>query len=392
MMMNKKFRPFLKNVAHIDGNEKLNEVYIYNFFYPRNAKEYNIWNKLNLGDNIKRNISNNLLIFLHVRKNLIDCFNSKQTDHSKYFENIKWSNIESDLKDFLDEKSDWYYKKYIDSLKEYVLSKHSINDDIVYFFNYLEEKLIILESLKNSLIYFENEFANYISNKLLVCKKNKYNKNSFNIEAKWFHILNYLIQNKYIDIESCKNYLLSFNYTYTNKDDLNNYLTSKLKTKFEWISYVHGIADSKLPTCIIGIDDMFVEVNKFKEFTKSYQIITHYNRDNDEWNELYFNIPLLLKPDYKKIKLFFYGHSLSRNDWSYFFAIFDKYKLLEEQKMSLYFLYSADDSDNRSSKYCDYKDIYNLIYFYAKSKKIEEIGKNLFTRLIIEGRIKILFI
>lgn len=264
---------------------------------------------------------------------------------------------------------------------------HPTNTDEYYdkFIQAVSQKVSLI-NLKKSLIFFEDAFGEYILH--ILRSRLQYD---LMVKMKWFQLLNYLMMGKYIN-SNCQNYVLNFNYTYMDKQEINDFLHSKnLQTiKFILITHVHGIASDDRCRCIMGVDDTTVP-HMFQEFSKSYQIISDKCYCLEHNDDLFFNKPIMLEEGNKKINIFFYGHSLAKNDWSYFFALFDKYHLFDQQYTCLCFLYPSDNANCNSSKYCDYRKIHDLIYEYGIIKKSEGISKNLFTRLIMENRIKIIF-
>lgn len=117
----KDWNNFIKNCLNTkkDGTVELNEAYLFKFFatdFLSCCEEFDIDCFIEYIENDKSSSSfeNNLLLFLFIRKNLLEhcsTFNSNngRADVNKYFAKINWSNIEDDLEKFLIDKNNLYF-------------------------------------------------------------------------------------------------------------------------------------------------------------------------------------------------------------------------------------------------------------------------------------------
>jgi lmo0469 protein len=92
-------------------------------------------------------------------------------------------------------------------------------------------------------------------------------------------------------------------------------------------------------------------------------------------------------PTIDKLKsIYFFGHSLSEADYSYFQAIFDLYNIYSSE-INLIFLYSDFKPTQRAEQNFA---VMKLLEEYGKSMDNKDKGKNLYYKLLIENRIKLL--
>lgn len=144
---------------------------------------------------------------------------------------------------------------------------------------------------------------------------------------------------------------------------------------------------------IFGIDSTSLnnEADFRNIFTKSYQVAL--NTIGKSSIELPRNVNCIS----------FYGHSLAKADYSYFESLFDMYNLYSSN-LHLHFycgLYDVKNSSNKEAVIAKKKlqnnkihqglmtSIYKLINHYGASLA-KNHGDNLFHRLLLEGRIKII--
>lgn len=162
--------------------------------------------------------------------------------------------------------------------------------------------------------------------------------------------------------------LLNFNYT------------NAIDIPFDFKDNVHG--DCYDGSIIFGIDSGTISTNDPEYiFTKTYRKIA---------NEV-------LKGNSKPInfldtsirEIYFYGHSLNEQDYSYFQSIFDYFDLYNNFKVSLIFCYSIYDQKKKSEILLDQtKKVSALLERYGKTFDNLNKGKNLTHRLLNEKRIK----
>lgn len=157
--------------------------------------------------------------------------------------------------------------------------------------------------------------------------------------------------------------IMNFNYT----NPFNNNVTNN----------IHGNIKDK--NCIFGIDILHLpEDSILIPFTKSFRKL-HLNQ-NDTM--------LANKEDIKNI--FFYGHGLGENDYSYFQAIFDSINLYSSD-INLYFYYSVYDKNNEQFiKHDEYMKVIKLISKYGKTLNNKDQGKTILPKLLVENRIHII--
>ena len=89
----------------------------------------------------------------------------------------------------------------------------------------------------------------------------------------------------------------------------------------------------------------------------------------------------ILPPNNMPLTIIFYGHSLSKADYSYFQSIFDYYDIYSNNNVSLIFYYSEGYEQTDA--------IYELINSYGKTLSNKDQGKNLIHKLLLENRLKI---
>ncbi|MBB1096181.1 hypothetical protein H5R92_08400 [Limosilactobacillus sp. BG-MG3-A] len=195
--------------------------------------------------------------------------------------------------------------------------------------------------------------------------------------------------------------VISFNYTTTMQDIHDLGLNFPI---FNWHN-VHGyFSNQHSGHPIFGIDATDIEENSpLIPFTKTYRVATSSSLSKDQLNLLY-NVRNLV----------FFGHSLSKADYSYFESLFDYYNLYSSN-LHLTFYYGTYSKNNTKEKLLtsgknDYNfeqlgelidtennkemnratnEVYNLIYHYGKTLNNNH-GNNLFHRLLLEGRVQIL--
>ncbi len=145
---------------------------------------------------------------------------------------------------------------------------------------------------------------------------------------------------------------------------------------------VHGsIIDDRLNyEVIFGIDSLDNDVNTdYYLFTKTSRRLRMFSELNNR------SIPHRSKID----RIIFYGHSLGSADYSYFYSIFDFYKLYESSVRLIFKFTVFDESRRAEIEYEAFKRVNNLILKYGTSSSIGEKGKNLLHKLILENRISI---
>ena len=268
-----------------------------------------------------------------------------------------------------------------------------------------DDKLLqlLIKHLLMELHKFERRFCKYLKNNIEELK-NTYTVNAVNLLAKLTGFSNRKFEsnedivsqeNQYISkitpngmvhewVEAGKlpkefnnlkyTNILSFNYT-----NLFDILEVPYPCAY---SNVHGKLCNKecanicnSSSIIFGIDDSLIQLQNentnLRLFSKTYRKM------------LETSLPTSILPLNNGVPLdiIFYGHSLSKADYSYFQSIFDYYNLYGNDKVSLIFYYSEGFEQT--------DEIYKLINSYGKTLSNRDQGKNLIHKLLLENRLKI---
>lgn len=240
------------------------------------------------------------------------------------------------------------YIMYILSIhrKHPLLKENKKDFDINSFYGYLKKELTI----------FEKRFSDYLVGQ---------SKDKAYIRSKGL-LLN--------DLQHGITNILNFNYTPIKRGQ-NNVVTN-----------VHGSLKGK--DCIIGIDGGELEYSH-----PSYQFTKTYRKMEQFVKARYDSMDIIL--DNAVEYIIFYGHSLNKQDYSYFVSIFDYYDLYgfdyNRKKVSLIFYYSVYDLDKENEiKKRAFTSIINLIHEYDRTYiSKHNSGFNLLHKLLIENRIKL---
>ncbi|MCR5332418.1 MAG: bacteriophage abortive infection AbiH family protein [Bacilli bacterium] len=174
------------------------------------------------------------------------------------------------------------------------------------------------------------------------------------------------------DPKTCK--IMTFNYTIpTTLVDYKN------------VNYVHGSLRGEI---IVGIDvldlqkgDGYKRINGVVSdktmFTKTRKKLSH--TAIDEASNSVFD------KDVKKI--YFYGHSLSEQDYSYFQSLFDYYDIYSSD-ISLEFCYSEYDPKNPAVEVDRLTTrVFNLLNKYGETFDNKNHGNNLLHKMLLENRL-----
>lgn len=211
------------------------------------------------------------------------------------------------------------------------------------------------EFLFSELLLFEREFTEFLKNKL---SENKQYARSISTKLK-------VILGK--DIVNSNNFsILSFNYTIP-------------KIFQGHITNVHGRLDRD--NIIFGIDQKDVEATSpvFK-YTKTFRKLVQSKSKDD----------LIYIDNKNELKnIYFYGHSLSRLDYSYFQSIFDYYDIYQSE-VSLIFCCSVYGGRTSSEIISEHANLVGaLLEQYGLTMNNQNHGKNLMHKLLLEGRLTI---
>lgn len=136
---------------------------------------------------------------------------------------------------------------------------------------------------------------------------------------------------------------------------------------------------------IFGFDQNNLENTEnyeLNQFSKSFQSI---ELSSD------FKIEFLNLLDKSRINnICFWGHSLNKSDWSYFYTIFDYLDITNNEKVVLTFLISKKYCSEDQNSLFNYRNaIFNLISSYGRDLKDVNNGAYLMKRLQSSGRLKI---
>ncbi len=216
--------------------------------------------------------------------------------------------------------------------------------------------------LMNELLKFEQLFRQYLDT---IEYENKKNKKYKNIKSPISYIVNkcivHIVSERMTSIYSERIVIISFNYT------------TYLKEKFPYnMINIHGVEKP-----IFGIDYTDVD-EKYKEFTKTFRVLV-----SDEVEPSFDH----LSDTGISSQIIFFGHSLSKADYSYFQSIFDLYDIYNNP-VELIFLYSNYD-ETRNLKLEQNNLVEKLISAYGSTLDNKAKGRNLLHKLLVEGRIKI---
>lgn len=166
-----------------------------------------------------------------------------------------------------------------------------------------------------------------------------------------------------------KLYVMSFNYT--------NYHTQELIGNIE---NVHGTLDEM--NVIFGIDDKeLTNDSKYYIFSKTCRKLTQFTeRSKTITNVLWRPIA----------EISFYGHSLSKQDYSYFQSIFDYYDIYASEVKLKFYYYIYDTSNVEKIKADVVNSTIALMKSYGATLDNKDHGANLLHKLIIENRLQII--
>lgn len=148
----------------------------------------------------------------------------------------------------------------------------------------------------------------------------------------------------------------------------------------------HTSDESKI---IFGIDNISSDSRSEDigyRFTKSYRTMRLYTElENDK--TFGDKIDNIFTKDMDIIK--FYGHSLARADYSYFQYIFDMYDLYNSNIKLIFYYSEIEGRTVEEVRQEQYRNITKLIEQYGETLDNKAHGRNLLTRLIQTGRLKI---
>lgn len=279
----------------------------------------------------------------NVEQNMLNIL--KEIDLSQNYSNIGYYSI----------RKSPVYRQSLKSGKGISLIKSSILASYTFPNERYRYKRNLNDFLLSELFQFESAFTRYLEKEIL--KTTDYSSFSEQIISKIIGDTNSIQDTG----------ALSFNYT--EPECLRNKITN-----------VHG--KLKNNNIIFGIDqDEIPTTSQIYRYTKTFRKMIQKKEISEDY--VYINN----KNDLKNI--FFYGHSLSELDYSYFQSIFDYYNLYDSN-VSLTFCcspYGEKSSQEILSEHAGL--VANLLGKYGKTMNNENHGRNLMHKLMLEGRLSL---
>lgn len=272
-----------------------------------------------------------------------------EEDNEKF---LLWSDVESEILDKLTKIEQDYTKD--DLLEHYINSKkHRKNNDFISLSEFLLiNDYNIFDFLLEELNQFEKSFKNYLIEQI--------NDNKQRYQSKAHELFKKIVGIN----ENNEYYVINFNYTipYTNLN----------KRKIYFMNNVHG--DLSTDEVIFGIDGFSQSSINLNFFTKTSRIMSLDKKERE---------PIPIKEEVENI--YFFGHSLSSADYSYFLSIFDFYDIYNSN-IKLNFVYSNHEDNAKKNML---KKISTLLTNYGEGFDNKAKGKNLMHKLNLENRLLI---
>lgn len=226
-----------------------------------------------------------------------------------------------------------------------------------------QTNISIFSFLLDQLKLFEQSFRDYITHITLPDNIHQTDEQK-EFEQKATHRL--VGSNHTFDIS-----ILNFNYTSFPDSELT------FTNQHQW--NIHGAASSS--NLIFGIDSTGISPDSpIYRFTKTSRLMFANLESSD---------PEVLSPDINSI--LFIGHSLSEADYSYFQSIFD-YLSIYNNPVTLYFCYNEFHEDDSKIMEAYQLSIHSLLKKYGNTLDNESHGDNLISKLLLEHRLKMLFV
>lgn len=228
---------------------------------------------------------------------------------------------------------------------------------------------ILINLLMGELHKLEIDFQTYLIHEI---KREEYKSKAENF-----------LQTIVMDGDFLSNYsVFSFNYT--------NLCSGNLGIQVAFRN-VHGALNqnSNESKIIFGIDNISSDSRAEDigyRFTKAYRTMRLYTELE---NDMAFGdkIDNIFTEDMDVIK--FYGHSLARADYCYFQYIFDMYDLYNSNIKLIFYYSKIEGRTVEEVRQEQYRNITKLIEQYGETLDNKAHGRNLLTRLIQTGRLKI---
>lgn len=317
-----------------------------------------------------------------IEKNVLNLYNENSSSeinknlfyyyllYKKDKEHRDWYEVESEIKPYINNITEILHNRYSMKLGQNIrknkVDKSKVEDWYTFLVLLVHE--IELEAAPNSEKRYINKPINFAMEHLNLFEKD-FGNYIKDVQNKLAHSLDNILYN-----DKPKK-IINFNYTTVIKNEINKfkniqkYPTAVNIRSIEEVINIHG--DYKNP--IFGIDNQNVD-ESMNIFTKTYRILS-----SD-------TIESFTLPSNKLLEtIYFFGHSLSEADYSYFQSMFDYYSIYDS-KIRLIFLYSYHDGKEKSRQE---SRVVKLINDYGKTLENKDKGKNLLHKLLLENRIKI---
>ena len=240
------------------------------------------------------------------------------------------------------------------------------------FNNYNEN--LLLDFLSKNLNFFESNLAKY----LLA------NENYLNTKKLLKNLKDFILKNTTLEKPNVLIDLDTFNYT----ESIDQLAVNPENKLVESVNHING----NLKTNVVGIDLNFIDdlhlsgkiddkqYENLKPFTKCFRRLEKSKKG------------LKIKTIHNYSEVYVYGHSLNKQDYTYFFSVFDNLQLYDLTKTTTFNIlfnpFKRSDEENSVLL----KDIKNklveLVKSYANHKKLQPMY--LLESLTIQGRINIL--
>ncbi|EEV37657.1 conserved hypothetical protein (plasmid) [Enterococcus casseliflavus EC10] len=217
------------------------------------------------------------------------------------------------------------------------------------------------DSNKNIIAYFYDELRIFESNFSKYITEISKDKGYVN-EA-----LRIIVEISEANIQKIDNKIFSFNYT----DPFSKYHLDSIN--------VHGKAETN--SILLGVDqESIIPDAKIFRFTKTFRQMTETKLDKN-----YEDIILPEKDEIQEIA--FFGHSLSKFDYSYFQTIFDHYDLYNSSIQLVFYYMTFGERKFEDMELELAERISKMLYDYSPSIDNERKGRNLTHKLLLEKRL-----
>lgn len=302
-------------------------------------------------------------------------------ESKRFVERIKnddplWMNVEGFIKKIVatsKEDNDWMnrhlpiasqnycgylYRIFISRENSYVIGERNQISSLKKHFNFYFNNSVtinIYDYLYEELLKFEEDFKNYLVTQI---------NNSKNYKSNYDLLLSKITKEKKEFFS-----IISFNYT--------GFLGNAGSEAFLKDFYnIHGSLSNNI---IIGFDSSDIGEKYYNsiKMCKAWQ----------KMNSLESQYQLPKRENIDTIK--FYGHSLGKQDYSYFHAMFDYYDIYNSTiKLVFYYTeYGKKEKENQEIRNTFITQVYSLLNDYAIKSGNESIVRTIVSRLQLENRL-----